>query len=89
MMLGVSSCAHEKHSDFWAIIRAQFGFSFPQKPLRLQIFQGTVEDWQGEIRGCGFPPGFRTFLICLCCGRAKVSCVSFRNKSIMATGGVK
>ena len=29
--------------------------SFPQKPLGLRIFQGTVEDWQGEIRGCGFP----------------------------------
>jgi hypothetical protein len=63
--------------------------SFPQKPLGLRIFQGTVEDWQGEIRGADFPRGCRTFLICLCCGRAKVCYASFRNKSIMATGGVK
>jgi hypothetical protein len=31
--------------------------SFPQKPLSLGIFQGTVENWQPEIRGCGFPRG--------------------------------
>lgn len=24
-------------------------------PLRLRIFQRTIEGWQGEIRGCGFP----------------------------------